>query len=152
MAGTPFLRDRVTLRGSVAFDPRRSAFGLRRVVISGEAHGLTAGIGRCRYPGVGRERGAYLLVAVAGLGCRRRDPPFLAVLITGSPVRRRFWCEQAGREVDVAFEEDGPPALRRYIAVVSCTAFSPSTLVQCHRACLGRDPSTLEIRRQPRAC
>jgi hypothetical protein len=77
---------------------------------------------------------------------------FLAVLITSSPVRRRFWCEQAGREVDVAFEEDGPPALRRYIAVVSCTAFSPSTLVQCHRACLDRDPSTLEIRRQPRAC
>jgi hypothetical protein len=65
---------------------------------------------------------------------------FLAVLITSSPVRRRFWCEEAGREVDVAFEEDGPPALRRYIAVVSCTAFSPSTLVQCHRACLDRDP------------
>jgi hypothetical protein len=65
---------------------------------------------------------------------------FLAVLITSSPVRRRFWCEQAGREVDVAFEEDGPPALRRYITVVSCTAFSPSTLVQCHRACLDRDP------------
>jgi hypothetical protein len=42
--------------------------------------------------------------------------------------------------VDVAFEEDGPSALRRYIAVVSCTAFSPSTLVQCHRACLDRAP------------
>jgi len=72
----------------------------------------------------------------------------LAVLITSSPVRRRFWCEQAGCEVDVAFEEGGPPALRRYIAVAGCTAFSPSTDVRCHRACLDRDPSTLEARRQ----
>jgi hypothetical protein len=60
----------------------------------------------------------------------------LAVLITRFPVRRRFRCEQAGREVEVAFEEDGPPALRRYIAVVSCTAFEPSTRVRCQRACL----------------
>jgi hypothetical protein len=37
---------------------------------------------------------------------------FLAVVITSSPVRRRFWCEQAGREVDVAFEEDGPHRLQ----------------------------------------
>jgi hypothetical protein len=71
----------------------------------------------------------------------------LAALVTTFPVRRRFWCAQAGREVDVEFEEDGPPRLRRFIAVVSCTAFEPSTHVQCDRACLGRDVSSLELRR-----
>jgi hypothetical protein len=68
----------------------------------------------------------------------------LAVLVTGFPVRRRFWCEQAGREVDVAFEEDGPPRLRRFVAVVSCTACEPSTHVGCNRACLAHDASRLE--------
>jgi len=60
----------------------------------------------------------------------------LAVLITSFPVRRRFWCEQAGRVVEAAFEEDGPPDHRRYIAVVSCTAFEPATRVRCQRSCL----------------
>jgi len=72
---------------------------------------------------------------------------FLAVLITSFPVRRRFWCEQVGREVDVEFEEDGPPLLRRFIAVVSCDAFEPSTQVRCNRACLARDVSSLELPR-----
>jgi len=72
----------------------------------------------------------------------------LVVLVTSFPVRRRFWCEQAGREVEVEFEEDGPPGLRRFIAVVSCTAFEPSKHVRCHRACLDRDVSGLEARRQ----
>ncbi len=71
----------------------------------------------------------------------------LAVLVTGFPVHRRFWCEQAGREVDVAFEEAGPPRLRRFISVVSCTAFEPSTHVRCDRACLARDASCLVPRR-----
>jgi hypothetical protein len=71
----------------------------------------------------------------------------LAVLDTSFPVRRRFWCEQAGREVEVAFEEDGPPGLRRFIAVLSCTAFEPATHVQCRRTCLHRDVSGLEVRR-----
>jgi hypothetical protein len=71
---------------------------------------------------------------------------FLAVLVTGFPVRRRFWCEQAGREVDVEFEEEGPPGRRRFIAVVSCTAFEPSTHVRCDRACLDRDVTNLEVR------
>jgi len=73
---------------------------------------------------------------------------FLAVLVTSFPVRRRFWCEQAGRKVEVEFEEDGPPGHRRSIAVVSCTAFEPSTYVRCHRACLDRNVSSLEVRRQ----
>ena len=71
----------------------------------------------------------------------------LAVLLTGFPVRRRFWCEQAGCEVDVAFEEDGSSGLRRFVAVVSCSAFEPSTHVRCDRACLRRDVSGLELRR-----
>jgi len=84
-----------------------------------------------------------LLAWIAGAGIL-----FLfAVLVTSFPVRRRFWCEQAGREVDVAFEEDGPSGLRRFVAVVSCSAFGPSTQVRCNRACLGRDVSSLEPRR-----
>ena len=71
----------------------------------------------------------------------------LAVLATSFPVHRRFWCEQAGREVDVAFEEEGRPGLRRFVAVVSCSAFEPSTHVRCNRACLDRDVSSLEVRR-----
>ena len=71
----------------------------------------------------------------------------LAMLVTSFPVRRRFWCDQAGREVDVAFEEDGPSSLPRFVAVVSCSAFEPSTHVRCDRACLGRDVSSLERRR-----
>jgi len=71
----------------------------------------------------------------------------LVVMITGMPVRRRFWCEQAGREVDVEFQENGSPLLRRFVAVVSCTAFEPSAHVRCNRACLARDVSSLELRR-----
>lgn len=71
----------------------------------------------------------------------------LAMLVTSFPVRRRFWCDQAGQEVDVAFEEDGPGGLRRFVAVVSCSAFEPSMHVRCNRACLGRDMSALELRR-----
>ena len=71
----------------------------------------------------------------------------LVVLVTSFPARRRFWCEQVGREVEVAFEEEGPPGLRRFTAVVSCSAFEPATHVQCHRTCLDRDVSGLEVRR-----
>jgi hypothetical protein len=73
---------------------------------------------------------------------------FFAVLVTSFPVRRRFWCEQAGREVEVQLEEDGPPGLRRFIAVVSCTAFESPTHVRCHRTCLDRDVYSLEARRR----
>ena len=73
----------------------------------------------------------------------------LAVVFIRFPVRRRFWCEQAGREVEVEFEEDGPSRLRRFIAVASCTAFEPSTHVRCNRACLDPGGSSLGVRRQP---
>ncbi len=64
----------------------------------------------------------------------------LAVLITSLPVRRRFWCQQAGREVEAAFVEDGPLGQRRYIAVVSCSAFEPGTHLRCQRSLPGGDP------------
>jgi hypothetical protein len=70
----------------------------------------------------------------------------LAVLAPRLPVRRRFWCTEAGREVVVEFEEDGPPGHGRFIAVLSCTAFEPSSRVECHRACLGREVADLESR------
>jgi len=73
----------------------------------------------------------------------------VAVLVTGRPVHRRFWCEPAGREVDVEFEEDGLPGRRRFVAVVSCSAFGPSTDVRCRRACLDRDVASLEVRKAP---
>ena len=68
----------------------------------------------------------------------------LAVLLVSFPARRRFWCEQAGREVDVEFEEDGPPpspAIHR--GGRRCTAFQPSTQMRCDRACLARDVASL---------
>ena len=73
---------------------------------------------------------------------------FVAVVVTSFPVRRRFWCEQAGREVEVKLEEDDRPGLRRFIAVVSCTAFEPPTQVRCDRACLDRDVYSSEVRPQ----
>jgi hypothetical protein len=62
----------------------------------------------------------------------------LATLVASRPVRRRFWCEQAGREVDVDLEEHGAPGLRRFIAVRRCSAFEPPTAVMCRRSCLHR--------------
>jgi hypothetical protein len=62
----------------------------------------------------------------------------LATLAKSRLARRHFWCEQAGREVDVEFEEHGAPGLRRFIAVRRCSAFEPSTAVLCGRSCLRR--------------
>ncbi len=60
----------------------------------------------------------------------------LATLATSRVARRRFWCAQAGREVDVELEEHGVPGLRQFIAVRRCSAFTPSTAVTCRRSCL----------------
>jgi hypothetical protein len=60
----------------------------------------------------------------------------LATLAASRLARRRFWCAQAGSEVDVEFEEHGVPGLRRFIAVRRCSAFTPSTVVTCRRSCL----------------
>ena len=50
--------------------------------------------------------------------------------------RRHFWCSQAGREVEVEFEEAGLPGFRHPVAVRSCTEFDPLTAVACNRRCL----------------
>ena len=54
-------------------------------------------------------------------------------------VNRRLWCPQAGREVNVNFEEAGLPGYHRGMAVLSCSAFEPATDVQCWRSCLDSD-------------
>lgn len=53
--------------------------------------------------------------------------------------RRRFWCDQAQREVEVEFEERGLPGFRRATAVLSCSVFEPPTAVRCRGYCLGYD-------------
>lgn len=60
----------------------------------------------------------------------------LATLAASRLARRRFWCAQAGSEVDVELEEHGVPGFRRFIAVRRCSAFTPSTSVTCRRSCL----------------
>ena len=54
-------------------------------------------------------------------------------------VQRRFWCEAAGREVEVSFVESGLPGLRRPVAVQRCSMFDPPTSIRCRRACLDLD-------------
>jgi hypothetical protein len=76
----------------------------------------------------------------------------LAALLFGvraveTVVRRRFWCRDAGRDVEVEFRS--PARAARPVQVVSCTAFEPATAVACRRACL--DPSARERRPPPPA-
>ena len=64
----------------------------------------------------------------------------LTQLVVGPALkRRRFICAEAGREVEVEFEEWGLAGLRRATAVRSCSVFDPPSVVQCRRACLRRD-------------
>ena len=71
----------------------------------------------------------------------------LAVLLLPIAVeavrRRRFWCPQARREVEVEFEEHGLIGFRRAVAVRSCSVFNPPTQVGCRRSCLDRDARAL---------
>jgi hypothetical protein len=67
----------------------------------------------------------------------------LMALLFVPAARRRFWCVGARRAVDVVFEEDGLPGRQRPVAVLSCSAFDPSTDVRCKCLCLscaGRVP------------
>jgi hypothetical protein len=50
--------------------------------------------------------------------------------------RRRFWCAVKRRDVEVEFEECGPPGLRQAVGIRCCSAFEPSTAVTCARPCL----------------
>lgn len=49
---------------------------------------------------------------------------------------RRFWCAEAGREVEVLFETGGLPGWRWLAAVTSCPVFEPGTAIACRRHCL----------------
>jgi hypothetical protein len=53
--------------------------------------------------------------------------------------RRHFWCERAGSEVEVEFEEYGLVGFRRAVAVLRCSLFDPPTAVDCRRGCLTGD-------------
>jgi hypothetical protein len=48
---------------------------------------------------------------------------------------RRFWCPAARRDVEVLFEEGGPPGFRQTLRVVGCSAFEPALAVACRRGC-----------------
>lgn len=71
----------------------------------------------------------------------------LAVLLlsiaTQAVRRRRFWCAQVQREVEVEFEERGFIGFRRAVAVRSCSVFDPPTQARCQRSCLDRDARAL---------
>jgi hypothetical protein len=62
------------------------------------------------------------------------DPPLSSVK------RKRFWCRQAGRDVEVRYQTRGLPGLRWITGVKSCTAFDPRSAVTCTRKCI--DPDT----------
>ena len=63
----------------------------------------------------------------------------LLPIATRAVGRRRFWCAQAERDVEVEFEERGLFGFRRPAAVRSCSLFDPPAHVRCRRACLDQD-------------
>ncbi len=60
----------------------------------------------------------------------------LALLLSPTIRRRRFWCAQSRRDVEVEFDLGGLPGFRRPVAVRSCSVFDPPTAVRCRRFCL----------------
>ena len=65
---------------------------------------------------------AIALGSVMGASCRTVRP-------------RRFWCPATHRDVEVLFEEAGPPGFRQTLRVVECSAFEPALAVACRRGC-----------------
>ncbi len=65
---------------------------------------------------------AIALGSVVGASCRTVRP-------------RRFWCPAARRDVEVLFEEGGPPGFRQTLRVMECSAFEPAVAVACRRGC-----------------
>ena len=49
---------------------------------------------------------------------------------------RRFWCPAVGRDVEVRFEEWGPPGFRQVLRVAACSVFDPASALACRRVCL----------------
>ena len=61
------------------------------------------------------------------------------VNLESAVLRRRVWCADARRDVEVEIAERGFPGFRPSIGVVSCSAFEPPSDVKCSRSCLERD-------------
>ena len=57
--------------------------------------------------------------------------------------QRRFWCRSTGRDVEVLFEEWGPPSFRQTLRVVQCSAVEPGAALACRRACRDRECRSL---------
>ena len=60
----------------------------------------------------------------------------LALPFSATTRRRRFWCAQSRRDVEVELELGGIPGFRRPAAVRRCSVFDPPTAVRCRRLCL----------------
>lgn len=59
----------------------------------------------------------------------------LIVLCARGVRRRRFWCSEVRRVVEVEFVDQGVPGLQSP-HVWSCSAFDPPTAVTCRRECV----------------
>jgi hypothetical protein len=71
----------------------------------------------------------------AGLGALIVALGSLAALSARALRPHRFWCPAIGREVEVLFEEWGPPGVRQVLRVLQCSAFEPASPIACRRAC-----------------
>ena len=62
--------------------------------------------------------------------------PLAVLLFSATTRRRRFWCAQSRRDVEVELELGGIPGFRRPAAVRHRSVFDPPTAVRCRRLCL----------------
>lgn len=53
--------------------------------------------------------------------------------------RKRFWCRQADRDVEVVYQTRGIGPFRWITGVKTCTAFDPRNEVTCTRKCIDAD-------------
>ena len=83
--------------------------------------------------------GFVVFLAVASVVAAFALATALALALRGvdTTVVRRFWCREAGRDVEVQFGSSGPRGWRT--VVIACSAFEPATAVTCRRTCV--DPS-----------
>ena len=78
----------------------------------------------------------FVWMECAGGYTRDLMKPDDAATAGGWTRRRRFWCAEQRREVEVEFEEVGLPGLGWSAAVRSCPVFDPPTAIACRRRCL----------------
>ena len=69
----------------------------------------------------------------------RRDADYWDASTLSGVKRKRFWCRDADRDVEVLYQTHGLPGFRRIAGVKSCTAFDPRNDVTCSRRCLDAD-------------